>query len=84
MTRPSLWRNDDSRLELITLRHYIKALRLQQTSLGERLLGISVKQLDMKAENTRWGQGKREATSFQGNVQETPSLMGLAGGDSPP
>lgn len=84
MTRPSSCRDDDSRFELITLRLYIKALRLQQAALGEHLLGIIVKQPDMRAESTRWGAGEREATFLQGKGQETLSLMVLAGGGSPP
>lgn len=51
MTRPSSQGNDDSCFELITLRLYIKALRLQQAALEEHLLGISVKQLDTRAES---------------------------------
>lgn len=84
MTRPSLCGDDDSRFELITLRLYIKALRLQQAALREHLLGISKKQLDMRAKSTRWGEGKREASSLQGKGQEILSLMVLAGGGSPP
>lgn len=58
MTRPSSCRDDDSRFELITPQLYIKALRLQQAALEEHLLGIKVKQLDMRAESTRRGQGR--------------------------
>lgn len=58
MTRLSSCGDDDSRFELITLRLYIKTLRLQQAALGKHLLGIRVKQLDMKAKSTCWGQGR--------------------------
>lgn len=41
--------NDDSRFEVITPRHYIKALRLQCGSLEEHLLEISTERPDMIA-----------------------------------